>query len=426
MKNKILVQVLVAIALAIVAGLITGPTMGIFGFTFLEVYQLIGQLFLNALTLVVVPLVASSVITGAARMSAEGSFGQLGLKTLGYFVLTNFIAIAIGIIFVSLIQPGSSHETTAPLISAAEQARMVTIEKAGEVSGFTRISEILYKIVPSNIFAVISQGQMLGLITFSLTFGFFISKIDAQPASVLLSFWKGIFQVMMQITHLVMKALPIGVFGLVAKVVATTGAESLRSVAWFTLTMLSALAFYALVALPILLRTIGRVSPLTHLRAMTPALLTAFSTSSSAVALPVTIECVEKRANVSNRICSFSIPLGTSLNLSASALGVGVSVLFIAQSYGMELSIPDLIFIGLMILVSSFGIAGIPSACLVTVVLVLNMLGLPPDAIGLFLAVERILDMCRTTVNVFGNSCCAVLVARSEGEKGVLQAVSTS
>jgi len=260
----------------------------------------------------------------------------------------------------------------------------------------------------------------LGLIFFSLVFGYFISKIDPQPSQTLQSFWDGIFQVMMKITHLVMRALPVGVFGLVAKVIATTGADAFRSLAWFTLTVFVALFIYAVIILPCLLKFVAKVNPIAHFRAMAPALLTAFSTSSSAVTLPLTLECLEKRANVSNRICSFTVPLGTSLNLTASALYVCVTVFFITQIYGLTLSVGSIITVFILIIFTSLGMAGIPSACLVSVVLILHTLGLPADAIGLILAIERVLDMCRTVVNVFGTSCCAILIARSESEANIL------
>ena len=258
---------------------------------------------------------------------------------------------------------------------------------------------------------------MIGLIVFCMLFGFFSTKIDTRASEILLGFWQGVFQVMMQITHLVLRALPIGVFGLVAKAVATTGLESLESVGYFFGTVLLGLSLYSLVILPLLLKGIAGVNPWAHLRAMMPALVTAFSTSSSAATLPVTIECVEKKAGISNRVSSFVLPLGTSINLSGSALFACVGVLFIAQAHGIHLSWPTLALTVVMILISSLGSAGIPSASLIYIVGILQTLGLPPDAIGLIMTVERLLDMFRTPVNVFGTSCCAVLVARSEGEK---------
>ena len=425
MKNKVLIKVFAAIFLAIVAGLLSGPDHGLFGVSFVQIYSLIGQLFLNALTLVVVPLVASSIITGTARMGADGSFGSMGVKTFSYFFLTTILAVSVGLLCVMLIEPGTTQKAAEVLTPSTHMSQLAEIESLGQEGNFHKFEQLLLKLVPSNILAVASQGQMLGLIFFSLLFGYFIPRIDPQPAQVMLAFWNGVFQVMMKITHLVMRALPIGVFGLVAKVVATTGSEAFLTVAWFTLTVLIALLIYTLVVLPLLLKFIAGVSPLQHFRAMGPALLTAFSTSSSAATLPLTLECLEKRAQVSNRICSFTVPLGTSLNLTASALYICITVFFIAQVYSLPMSLGSILTVFLLIVFSSIGMAGIPSACLVGVVLILHTLGLPADAIGLILAVERILDMCRTVVNVFGTSCCAVLVARSEGEQSVLSVKTT-
>lgn len=422
MKNKVLVKVLVAIALAILAGWLTGPDRQIFGVPYVRIYGLIGQLFLNALKLVIVPLVASSIITGTARMGSEQSFGTLGGKTLGYFIGTSFLAVIVGLFFALLFSPGVSQGAILPTVADSHLNAIVAQTPEG---AFDQIEQILYKIVPSNILAVAAQGQMLGLIFFSLLFGFFISKIEAHSASIVLAFWKGIFQIMMGITHLVMKALPIGVFGLVAKVVATTGLASLGSVGLFTATVLVSLLVYSLIVLPLLLLFVGGINPIMHFRAMAPALFTAFSTSSSAVSLPITIECVEKRAGVSNRICSFTIPLGASLSLSGSALYQCVAVLFIAQVYGTELAPVSIFIVALMSLLTSIGMAGIPSASLISIVVILHAIGVPAEGIGLLLAVERILDMCRTTVNVLGNTCCSVLVARSEGEAGVLTPIAS-
>lgn len=422
-----IVKVFVAIALAIIAGLLSGPDGGIAGFTFVQVYGLIGQLFLNALTLVVVPLVASSIIVGVSRMGAEKSVGTLGVKTFSYFFLTLGLASLVGLLVVNVLEPGIAQKGVASsTLSPLSNEAVTKIEGMAAQNTFDLIAQIILQIVPSNIFAVAAQGQMLGLICFSMLFGFFISRIAPQPASILLGFWQGVFQVMMEITHLVMKALPIGVFGLVAKVVATSGLASFSSLAFYFGTVIAALLIYMCVVLSLLLKFVGGVSPLAHFRAMVPALVTAFSTSSTAATLPVTIECVEKRAGVSNRVCSFTVPLGTSLNLTGTALYECVVVLFIAQSYGIELSLTTQFVVFLMAVLTSFGMAGIPSASLIAIVMILTMIGLPADGIGLVLAVERILDMSRTAVNVYGISCCSVLVASSEGEKQGLNNVQAA
>ncbi len=267
---------------------------------------------------------------------------------------------------------------------------------------------------------------MLGLIFFSLIFGYCISKIENENASVMMRFWQGIFQAMIQFTHIIMKFLPFGVFFLVAKVFADAGFQSLQSLGLFTLAVILGLAIFMFVALPLLLKFVGKVAPIRHFKAMGPALITAFSTSSSSATLPITIDCVEKRAGVSNRICSLVIPLGTSINMSGSALYECVAAMFVAQAYGIELTFTTQFIVVFLALITSIGVAGVPSASLVAIIAILKALGLPIEGIGLFIAVDRVLDMCRTTVNVFSDSCCAILVARSEGEKDVLAKDPTS
>lgn len=410
MNNRLLLKVFLALILAVIAGLVTGPD-----FYAVKVYDLIGKLFLNALTLVVVPLVASSIITGAARMGSEEAFEKLGGKTFFYFVLNSFLAALLGLLLVVAIQPGITAGKAASSLMTGSNLEQIKNLANGSI--FDQFAEILLKIVPSNILQVASQGQMLGLIFFSLLFGFFISKIEVHSGSVILHFWKAVFQIMMKITHLVMRALPIGVFGLVAKVVATTGADSIASVGWFFLTISLGLCIYTFIVLPIMISLIGRVNPILYFKAMAPALFTALSTSSSAATLPITIDCMEKRVGVSNRITSFTLPLGTPLNCAGTSLYAVVATIYIAQSYGMELGISTLFTILIMAFFTSFGMAGIPSASLVSIVVILNSIGIPPEGIGLVLAVERIVDMMRTVVNVFGNSCSTLFIAKSEGEK---------
>lgn len=421
MVNNALLKVFGAMVLAVIAGLMTGADATLFGVTALQFYNLIGQLFLNALTLVVVPLVAASIITGTARMGQEQSFGALGIRTFGLYLSTTAIAVLIGWGMSVLIAPGT-HQSIDLALEAAMNTTSATpmITSVAEGNAFSGIENVLYKLIPSNILAAASQGQMLGLIFFCLVFGFFITKIDPEAGSVLLNFWRGLFQVMMNMTHLVMRALPIGVFGLVAKVVATTGLSAIKPIGWFFFTVIIAFVIYALVALPMMLKFIGRVSPMRHFKAMSSAIFTAFSTSSSAATLPITIECVEKRAGVSNRICSFTVPLGSSLNLSGTALYTCVSVFFICQAYGIELGFSMQFLIALISLLTSIGMAGIPSASLAAIIVILQTIGVPAEGVVLIFAVERLLDMIRTSINVWGNTCCAILVAKFEGENNVL------
>jgi Na+/H+-dicarboxylate symporter len=282
------------------------------------------------------------------------------------------------------------------------------------------VTKVLLSIVPTNIVDTLSKGNMLGIIFFSIIFGYCISRVEDTTRSTLKNFFQGIFQTMLQFTHLIMKLLPYGVFCLIAKVFMTTGIASLGNVALFFVTVLLSLATFMFIALPLLLKGVAKVGPMRHFRAMAPALVTAFSTSSSSATLPITMDCVEKRAGVSNRICSLVIPLGTSVNMSGSALYECVAAIFVAQAYGIDITITTQFLVVAMALITSIGVAGIPSASLVAVLVILKVIGLPSEGIGLFIAVDRILDMCRTTVNVFSDSCCAVLVGKSEGERSIL------
>lgn len=412
-KHKRPWGVFLAILLAVLFGSWVGSQRGLFGISFYAIVDVIGTIFLNALTLVVVPLVSSSIITGISRIGNEGGFGRLGGKMFFFYLSTSLIAILIGLFFVDLLHPGNG--SIAPTV---EDATVLKSQITGH--GTNTFVQVLISVVPSNIIAAFSRGEMLGLIFFSILFGYALSKVDGQPSTTLQNVFQGIFQTMIQLTHIIMKFLPYGVFCLVAKVFMSTGIQSLKAVSLFFVTVLLGLIAFMFVALPLLLKFVARVSPMRHFKAMAPALVTAFSTSSSSATLPVTIDCVEKRAGVSNRICSLVVPLGTSINMSGSALYECVAAMFVAQAYGIDLSFGTQFFIVVMSLIASMGVAGVPSGSLVAIVIILKAVGLPMEGIGLFVAVDRLLDMCRTTVNVFSDSSCAILVARSEGEKGVL------
>jgi len=417
-KKKSPWLIFAAIILAIIAGSWTKTDAQIFGIYFYEIYDLLGKLFINALTLVVVPLISSSIITGIARIGNESDFGRIGAKTFTFYLGTSLVAILIGLFFVNILGPG--YSINSEMIQAYETSKTDQVQQYVATQEGNKISNLILQIIPSNVIDAFSQGHMLSLIFFSLLFGYAVSKIESHPLSILLGFWQGVFQTMLKITEIILKFLPLGVFCLVAKVFATTGIASLRSIGMFTIAVILGLSVFVFLALPLLLKIIGKVRPYRHFKAMSPALITAFSTSSSSATLPITIECVEKRAGVSNRICSLVVPLGASINMSGSALYECVAAMFVAQAYGINLSFTTQFMVVILALISSIGVAGVPSASLVAVVVVLKAIGLPVEGIGLFIAVDRILDMCRTTVNVFSDSCCAVLVACTEGEKNVL------
>jgi len=407
-------QILIAILLAAAAGSFSGTEQGLFGVSFYALYQFLGTLFLNALKMLIVPLIVSAIITGISNIGRHQGFGRLGMKTLSYYFFTSLLAILTGLFFVNMIAPGAEAQ-----FGAAEIQQSLA-EKVGD-KGADDIVAVFIRMIPPNIISAAAEGQMLGLIFFSLLYGFFIHRIPSEFGRTQEQFWNGVYHVMMQITDLVMRFAPIGVFGLVAAVVARTGLDEFQGVFLFFMTVLLALATHMFLTLPLMLKFLARVNPLRHFKAMAPALLTAFSTSSSSATLPITLECVEKNAGVSNKTSSFVLPLGATVNMDGTALYECVAALFIAQAYGLELSFATQFLIVITALLTSIGVAGIPSASLVAIGIILGAVGLPLEGIGMILVVDRILDMCRTSVNVFSDSCGAVLIARSEGEEGILQ-----
>lgn len=406
-KNAVLIRVIIAIILAVIIGHYSQGVM-IGDISLASLYEMLGQLFLNALTMIVIPLVASSLIAGIGGLSLDGSFGRLGLKTFFFYVITILTAVLIGVGLVSVI----SFDNVKP---ALEKVAEIPTNIQLPPSGYDLVKQILFKIFPSNIFMAASQGNMLGIILFSVLFGVGLSKVSGPSQATLLKFWQGFFAVMMRVTHIIMKLLPFGVFFLVARTVANGGMGSLSSVGMFVLVVLLGLSLFLFVVLPLMLYIRG-ASPLKYFRAISPALVTAFSTSSSAATLPVTMECVEKRAGVSNRICSFVVPLGTSVNMTGSALYECVAALFIAAMMGIDLTLMQQMMVVVLSLLTAMGMAGIPSASLISLIIILNTLGLPSESIALIVPVERVLDMFRTVVNVASEAGCAVMVARWEGE----------
>ena len=411
-------QILIALALAVVVGVVLEAD-GAVGASVVPVLDFTGQLFLNALKMIIVPLIVASIIVGIGNLGAS-ALGSLGGKTLLYYLATSTLAISAGLVLVNLIEPGLSDGVPArEVLGLHEDTGAITDKVAGR-SGADVIGVFL-RMIPTNIVAAAAEGQMLGLIFFSLLFGYFMNRVFQGGRDTLNSFWQGVQEVMMKITHLIMRFAPIGVFALVGKVVIVSGLEVFVPLASFFFTVLGALALHMFVILPLLMRAFG-LSPVRHFRAMLAALLTAFSTSSSSATLPVTLDCVRQRAGVSNRVGSFVLPLGATVNMDGTALYECVAVLFLAQAYGLDLSVAQQATVVLLALLTSIGVAGIPAASLVAIVLILGVVGLPAEAVGLILAVDRLLDMCRTSVNVFGDSSGAVVIARSEGEETSVRA----
>jgi Na+/H+-dicarboxylate symporter len=420
MKLKLHWQILIAIVLASFIGWVAGEDGAIAGVRLYPVFDFLGTLFINALKMLIVPLIASSIIVGIAGIGSKGDLGKLGGQTVACYLVTTLSAILVGLVLVNIVRPGIIEGKPAGDVLAFEVESGEVAERVGE-KGAADVIEIFLRAVPPNIIDAASKGEMLGIIFFCVLFGFFMSRLEHGLAEPLFKFWSGFFQVMMKITEWVMKFAPIGVFGLVARVVARTGFDAAKPLLVFAIVVLAALAIHIFVTLPMLLKWVGRVSPTAVLRTMSPALLTAFSTASSSATLPVTLECLEKGAGVSNRTTSFVLPLGATVNMDGTALYECTAALFLAQAYGLELSLVTQFSVVVIALLTSIGVAGIPSASLVAIAIILSAIGLPVEAIGVLFVFDRILDMARTSVNVFGDATCAILVARFQGETGILK-----
>ncbi|MCI0518019.1 MAG: dicarboxylate/amino acid:cation symporter [Woeseiaceae bacterium] len=419
-------QILIAIGLAAVAGSFVNyfgagdpSAPQLFGVGFLSAFDYIGELFLNALKMVIVPLILSSIIVGMAGIGASGNLGALGGRTLFFYAFTTTAAILVGLTLINAVGPGYEDGQPVRELLALEQST-TDIAARIEGKGTGDVAEIFLRMIPANVVKAAADGEMLAIIFFALLFGYFITQVSKELADPMYRFWDGVFKIMMLMTTWIMKFAPIGVFGLVAAVVAESGFRAAKPLAIFALTVVAALAIHAFVVLPLLLRFVGRVNPWKMYPAMAPAMLTAFSTASSNAALPVNMECVEKNAGVSNKITSFVLPLGATINMNGTALYECAAAMFLAQAYGLELTFGVQFSIVAIALLTSVGVAGVPSASIVAIAIILGAIGLPAEAIGVLMVFDRVLDMCRTSVNVFGDAVCAVIVARLDGEKTLL------
>jgi len=395
-------QILIAIVLAVLFGLYFS--------NLIDYVSWMGSIFIRSLKMIVAPLILTSIASGVANIGSAGNLGKLGLKTMTYYMVTSVFAISTGLLMVNMIQPGVGANLG--LVQEVE----------GLSSSANSFVDIIINIIPENIFAAFVNNQMLSIIFFALLIGFFISKLGERNKIFLLNTVNSGFELMMKITTFIIKFTPYGVFGIVASTVADqTGdlavlVEISKRLGLYMLTVIFALIIHSMIILPLLLKYFGKINPLTHVKAMSIPLLTAFSTSSSSATLPLTMEAIEKKAGVSNKVTSFVLPIGATINMDGTALYECIAVMFIAQAYGVELGLVEQIIVVATSLLASIGAAGIPMAGLVMISVVLTAVGLPLEGIGLILAVDRILDMFRTTVNVWSDSCGALLIAKTEGE----------
>lgn len=395
-------QILIGLILAILYGLTLTD--------YVYLVSWMGDLFLRGLKMIIIPLLLTSIISGVANIGNAENLGRIGLKTFLYYISTSFLAILTGLILVNIFQPGVG----------ADLGFSQSVE--GLEANKDSFSTTLLNIIPTNIFNSMSQGNMLSVIFFSLLFGFFITRLEEKHQNILKDIFNSGFDVMMKLTMFIIKFTPIGIFGIVTKIVAEQAGDTNALLSIFgrlgiyMLTVLLALTIHGVITLPFIVRFIGRSNPFKHFMALRTPLITAFSTSSSSATLPLTMEAVENNCGVSNKITSFTLPLGATINMDGTALYECVAAIFISQAYGIELTFVQQLIVVITALLASIGAAGIPMAGLVMMTIILSAVGLPLEGVGLILAVDRILDMCRTTINVWSDTCGAVVIAKSEGE----------
>jgi Na+/H+-dicarboxylate symporter len=366
-----------------------------------------GDIFLRALKMLIIPLILSSLISGITGIGSGANLGRLGVKTFGYYVMTSVFAIVTGLLLVNVIKPGIGADLN------------FSQKVDGLVEKQRSFKDILIEIIPENIFQAFTEADMLSIIFFAILFGFFITKVNEPARRMLSNAFSSIFDVMMKITMFIIKFTPVGIFGIVAKVVADQDdlTSLMTRMGLYMGTVVLALLIHFFVILPLIVKFIGKSNPFMHMKNMSTPLLTAFSTSSSGATLPLTLDAVENKTGVSNKVTSFTLPLGATINMDGTALYECVAAMFIAQAYGVELGLVEQIIIVVTALLASIGAAAIPMAGLVMITVILSAVELPLEGVGLILAVDRILDMFRTATNVWSDSCGAVVIARSEGEE---------
>ncbi len=396
--NYLILAILLGMILGVVAVAILGEQAIAFKF--------LGDAFLSLLRMVVIPLLFCSMIVGITRLGDVRKLGWTGGKTLLYFLVTSSIAVTIGLILVNIVQPGSGFE-----IALGSTTHVMPNTEQYSFFGW------LTDQIPSNIIMAAAENKVLPIIVFALFFGSVLTTLGVRGKPVV-SFFEGLNDAFIKIVQLIMWFAPIGIFGLVAGQLAAQGGLSgfynvLTALGKYSFVVIFGLALHGLIVLPLVLRFFSGKNPIEYLFGMTKALMTAFATSSSSATLPVTMDCVAENNNVDKRASSFVLPLGATINMDGTALYEAVAALFIAQAYGIDLSIWAQITVFATAILASVGAAGIPQAGLFTMVLVLTAVGLPLEGIGMILAIDWFLDRCRTTVNVWGDSIGAAVIANT-------------
>lgn len=384
----------------------------------------IGTIFIKLITLIVVPLVFASLLVGTASVGDIKKLGRIGLKTFVYFIATTVVAITIGVLLANIVKPGAGFPTELRQQLLLEGQKNIGINLEQLSAGKTdpnhkkpEIKDIIIDIIPSNPVKSLADGNMLQIIFFALICGLALTLLPAAKGAPVIKFFDGFSDLMIQMVHIFMKIAPYGVFALIAAIVSQFGFEILLKLIKYSLVVIAGLLIQLLVIYPVLLKIFTKTSIRGFFRSIRPAQLIAFSTSSSSATLPVSMECTEENLGVSNQITSFVLPLGATINMDGTALYQAVAAIFIAQIYNIPLDIGQQLTIILTATLASIGTPGTPGVGIIMLIMVLTSVGLPPEGIAIILGVDRLLDMCRTVLNVTGDMCGATIVAVSEGEK---------
>lgn len=411
-------KILIGLVLGVLVGLLANVLELTWLQAVLDAIEPIGTLFIKLITMIVIPLVVASLLVGTASLGDIRKLGRIGGKTVVYYLGTTAIAVTIGLVLSNIVLPGSRIDpaTRDRLAAAFSGEAAGKVQLAAQKPG---IVDVLLNMVPSNPFSAAASGDLLPLIVFTIIFGAAISLVGGEKRKAVVTFFEGVNEAVMIIIDWVMLLAPYAVFALIAVVVSRFGFDLLQSLVFYALTVVAGLAIHAFGTYGLLVRFLAKLSPMDFFRRIAEVPLVAFSTSSSNATLPVTMETAEEDLGVSNEVASFVLPLGATINMDGTALYQAVAVMFIAQIYGISLGLGAQLTIVLTATLASIGAAGVPSAGIITLILVLQSVGMGAETqagIALILGVDRILDMTRTAVNVTGDLSCAAFVARTEGE----------
>jgi len=393
-------------------GLILGVIVGLVFREKAQIIEPIGTIFLRLITMIVVPLVLVSLTLGTASLGDIRKLGRIGLKTIVYFVITTIIAISIGLSLANIVKPGEglNEEVKTQLYKNYESKAQIDLQQIEEKPSLVKI---LINVIPTNPLKALIEGNMLQVIFIALLFGVALTLIKQEKSKPVTTFLEGVNDAIIQVVHIAMRLAPYGVLALIAAVIGQYGVSILLTLLKYSLVVLGGLIIYTLSINSLAVSILGQTNPLFFFKAVKEAMIIAFSTSSSNATLPVAMECVE-HIGVSREYSSFVIPLGATVNMDGTALYQGVAAVFIAQIYGISLGLTDQITIVVMAVLSSVGAAGVPSAGIITLAMVLKQIGIPLEGIALILGVDRFLDMCRTTTNIIGDMACSIVIKQSE------------